>query len=147
MSSLDPRTKIMMMACLSAAAMATDNIIFLLGLSIFLPLALWAGGIGFGRQKKQLVGMLGLIGFLFAIQSVFASVHLAGVMALRLLIILLAALILLSGKPGDYLLALTRLGMPYEMAYIWFFWAFIFFPCSGKKLQMYITAYSCGERS
>lgn len=127
MGSLDPRTKIMMMACLSAAAMATDNIIFLLGLSIFLPPALWAGGIGFARQKKQLLGMVGLISFLFVIQSVFASVHLAGVMALRLLIILLAALVLLSGKPGDYLLALTRLGMPYEMAYMVLL-GFHFFP-------------------
>lgn len=127
MDRLDPRTKIMMMACLSGVAMMTDNIFFLLGLSLSLPLLLWVGGIRFLRQRKQLAGMVGLVAFLFVIQALFGRFYEGGAMALRLLIILLAALILLTGKPEDYLLALTRMGLPYEMAYMVML-GFHFFP-------------------
>lgn len=99
-------------------------------------LTLFLGGVKAGAVLGQLKGILALIVFLFFVQCVFtrgggallrigdfvlvteAGFHLACVLSFRFMVILLAALILLTGEPRDYLLAMVQCRLPYEIAFM-----------------------------
>lgn len=139
MNKLDPRTKLVIMLCISLAAMMTDKVIFQLGLLIFTTLFMAAGGIHFREQKKQLAGALSMVILLFVLQILFGDIETGLVLAIRLLIIVLSAMILLTGQARDYLLALVQWKIPYELAYMVIL-AFHFFPILREEaLDVYYS--------
>lgn len=139
MNSLDPRTKIMMIICISGAAMFVDKIFWLAGLLIFDVIIMLIGRIDFMCLRKQLSGAVGMVVFLFVLQAVFGNVYLGALLAIRLLIIIMSAMILLTGQMRDYLLALTQCRMPYELAYMVIL-AFHFFPVlRDEALDVYYS--------
>ena len=133
---LDPRVKIFLMACLSAASLAAGTYTFLLALLVMAAIMLLAGGIKIGAIWSRLKPVFGLIAALFLLQCLFnrrgdALLSISGIaivtntgfrtaifIALRLLIIILSALIVSAGDARDYLLALTSLKIPYEIAFM-----------------------------
>ncbi|MEG1501121.1 MAG: energy-coupling factor transporter transmembrane component T [Clostridiales bacterium] len=132
---LDPRCKLLMMACLSTAAMITDKLSVLALLLLFNILTLLWGKLKLQAIIGQLKGLLTLIFSLFIIQCFFnragealwsigaytvitkGGFYLACLLCLRFLLILLSAQIILQGKPRDYLLALVQLKLPYDIAF------------------------------
>ncbi len=134
MSRLDPRTRIVIIVAISAAAMFTDRIQYLLGLLAFTVAAMIAEGTGFGRIWRQLTGAVGIVAFIFVLQTLFGQFALGAMLAIRLLIIIMSALILLAGAPRDYLLAMIQCRMPYELAYMVIL-AFHFFPILREESQ------------
>lgn len=118
LADLDPRTKMVMTAAVSMAAMAVKNIWMLAGLLLFLFLLLAAGKVDFGTQLRQLKMAVGMVLFLFVLQTVFGQLQLGAVLCIRLLIVILSALILLTGEARDYLLGLVQWKVPYEIAYM-----------------------------
>lgn len=134
MSRLDPRTRIVIIVAISAAAMFTDRIPYLLGLLAFTVAAMIAEGTGFGRIWRQLTGAVSIVAFIFVLQTLFGQFALGAMLAIRLLIIIMSALILLAGAPRDYLLAMIQCRMPYELAYMVIL-AFHFFPILREESQ------------
>ena len=134
MSKLDPRTRIVMIIAISAAAMFTDRIPYLLGLLAFTVAVMIAGGTGFSRIWRQLTGAVSIVAFIFVLQTLFGQLVLGAMLAIRLLIIIMSALILLAGAPRDYLLAMVQCRMPYELAYMVIL-AFHFFPILREESQ------------
>lgn len=134
MNSLDPRTKLWMILCLSTAAMMVDDILFLIALLIFTVVIMLIGGIRWQDQKRQLIGAISTILFLFVLQAVFGDPLLGAVLAVRLTVIILSAMILLTGQPRDYLLALTQMKVPYELSFMVIL-AFHFFPILKEEAQ------------
>ena len=65
MSKLDPITKIVMLFSISGVAMLVSNLWFLIGLLIFTILILVIGRVEMSRQKKQFMGILSMLIFLF----------------------------------------------------------------------------------
>jgi energy-coupling factor transport system permease protein len=136
LASLDPRTKIMMLVCLSTMAMLTDNIIFLCSILGFTCLILFFGGVKVATALGQAKTILTVIVSLFIIQSIFTrkgdpllvlggftlitigGVLLACVLGLRLFILVFSALIMLTSEARDYLLALAQLKIPYEIVFM-----------------------------
>ena len=127
MNKLDPRTKIVMLVSISGVAMLTTNLWYLVGLLAFTVLILILGRVSFSRQKKQFMGALSMIVFLFLLQAIFGQAYFGAVLCVRLLIVIMSALILLTGQMRDYLLALVQMKMPYELAYMVIL-GFHFFP-------------------
>ena len=127
MNKLDPRTKIVMLVSISGVAMLTTNLWYLVGLLAFTILVLIIGRVEFSRQKKQFMGALSMIVFLFLLQAIFGQAYFGAVLCVRLLIVIMSALILLTGQMRDYLLALVQMKMPYELAYMVIL-GFHFFP-------------------
>lgn len=127
MNRLDPRTKLVMLFSISCVAMLTSNVWFLLGLLVFTIVVLFLGNVGLERQKKQLKGIITMLVFLFVIQALFGQAYFGAVLCIRLVIVVMSALILLTGEMRDYLLALTQMKVPYELAYMVVL-AFHFFP-------------------
>ena len=123
-----------MIIAISAAAMFTDRIPYLLGLFIFTAAVMLAGNVGIKRIWKQLTGAIGIVAFLFLLQTVFGQMELGAMLSLRLLIIIMSALILLTGPPRDYLLAMVQCRLPYELAYMVIL-AFHFFPILREESQ------------
>lgn len=118
LASLDPRTKIIIIASISTAAMITQNIYWLLGLFVFTELLMTLGRISPARQLKQAKGALAMVIFLFILQAVFGQWQLGAMLCIRLMIVIMSALILLTGRSTDYMLALTSWKVPYEIAYM-----------------------------
>lgn len=136
LSTIDPRSKIIMMGSLSAAVMLTQKLTVQLALLCLTVLTLLLGGIRSKRMWLQLRGILAVLLFLFLLQSIFVrsgapllavdqivlvragGVHFAAVLCLRFLTILLAALILLTGDFRDYLLAMVQCRVPYDLAFM-----------------------------
>lgn len=127
MSKLDPRTKIVMLFSISGVAMLVSNLWFLIGLLIFTILILVVGRVELSRQKKQFMGILSMLIFLFILQAIFGQAYFGAVLCVRLIIVVMSALILLTGHMRDYLLALVQWKVPYELAYMVIL-AFHFFP-------------------
>lgn len=134
MDKLDPRTRLVMILVISAAAMFTDRIIYLAGLLLFTLMIVIAGGTDIRHLWKQFTGAAGLVVFIFALQAVFGQFHEGVMLAIRLMIIIMSAMILLTGKPRDYLLAMVQLKLPYELAYMVIL-AFHFFPILKEEAQ------------
>ena len=127
MSKLDPRTKIVMLFSISGVAMLVSNLWFLIGLLIFTILILVIGRVEMSRQKKQFMGILSMLIFLFILQAIFGQAYFGAVLCVSLIIVVISALILLTGHMRDYLLALVQWKLPYELAYMVVL-AFHFFP-------------------
>ncbi|MDO4545318.1 MAG: CbiQ family ECF transporter T component [Bacillota bacterium] len=134
MNGLDPRTKMMMIAAISGAAMLTDQLLFLAGLFLFTVIVMVIGRISLERQKKQLAGAVGMVVFLFILQAIFGQPYLGMVLAIRLMIVILSAVILLTGQSRDYLLALVQMKLPYELSYMVIL-AFHFFPLLQEEAR------------
>ncbi len=127
MNKLDPRTKIVMLFAISGVAMLTSNLWFLVGLLAFTVLLLLVGKVGISKQKKQFMGIISMLVFLFLIQAIFGQAYLGAVLCVRLIIVVMSALILLTGHMRDYLLGMVQMKVPYELAYMVVL-AFHFFP-------------------
>ncbi len=98
--------------------MTERNLWVLTGLIFFLILFLFLGGVGFRKQMHQGKTAIGMVAFLFLLQSLFGQMMLGAMLCLRLLIFVLSALILLTGQARDYLLGLIQWKVPYEIAYM-----------------------------
>lgn len=134
MKNLDPRTKMMALLSISCAALFTENIAFLAGLLIFSIAFMLAVGVSLAKQKKQLVAACGTVLFVFVLQALVGQWHTGVVLLIRLLIVIMSAEILMTGKPRDYLLALVQLRVPYELAYMVIL-AFHFFPILREETK------------
>lgn len=135
LEDLDPRVKLLMLLCLLGAAMFMSHPRPLVWLLVLAIVILIGGGIPPRRMWRQSRVALGLILALFAIQCLLVregepllsagdavivtggGFHIAAAIALRLLIVLSSALIVLTGRPRDYLLAMTQSHVPYELAF------------------------------
>ena len=133
---LDPRVKLFLLVGLSTTALVIRILAALLSLLALVVLMLLAGGIKPGVIWMRLRGLFGLIVVLFLLQCLFnrsgaALLTVSGFtlitdlgfqtalfVCLRLLIIILSALIVAAGDARDYLLALTSLKIPYEIAFM-----------------------------
>jgi energy-coupling factor transport system permease protein len=130
----------LMMAVSSGFAVATENIVFLVALLALIFFTLAIGDADLGLCFKRCRALFAIIAALFVIQSVFAfrtdpnavpllvianvpivyaaGLYLAASLALRLLVIVTAAQILLEGEMRDYLLGLVQMRIPYEIAFM-----------------------------
>jgi energy-coupling factor transport system permease protein len=133
---LDARIKLLLLLGLSTAALFLQRPAALLALFALAAFILLAGGVKPGLIWVRLRGLCGLAVALFIIQCLFnrgglpllklagltvvseAGFSIAVLVSLRLLSIFLSALIVLSGEPRDYLLALTQCKIPYEIAFM-----------------------------
>ena len=133
---IDARVKLLVMLAISGAALFCPRPAALLGLLLLTLITLFVGGVSPRTCWRQLHSLLPLIGFLFIIQCVFTrsgtpwlsiygyilittgGLQTAILVSLRLLIIVTAALLVLTGETRDYLLALTWCKLPYEIAYM-----------------------------
>lgn len=136
LSSLDPRSKMMIMACISTFAMVISNLIIL-----SVTLLVTIGLLILGKVKVMTLLWQGktvmvFVAFIFLIQCLsirrglvlldvagFPMVYwqgfeLGAMLSLRLLILVMTALILLTGEARDYLLAMVQCRMPYEIAFM-----------------------------
>ena len=139
MSKLDPRTKIVMLFSISGVAMLTTNLWFLVGLLAFTIVVLLVGKVGLSRQKKQFMGIISMLIFLFLIQAIFGQAYFGAVLCVRLVIVVMSALILLTGQMRDYLLGMVQWKLPYELAYMVTL-AFHFFPILREEaLDVYYS--------
>jgi len=136
LTKIDPRVKLLVMICLSSAAVAASGVFILLALLAFTLLVLLTGGVRPGAVWVRLRVIFGLIIMLFILQCIFNrngepflvySGHVivtvtgfdtAAAVCLRLLVISLGAMIVMTGEPRDYLLALTQWRVPYEIAFM-----------------------------
>ena len=139
MNKLDPRTKIVMLFSISGVAMLTSNLWFLIGLLIFTILILIIGKVELSRQKKQFMGILSMLIFLFILQAIFGQAYFGAVLCVRLIIVVMSALILLTGHMRDYLLGMVQWKLPYELAFMVVL-AFHFFPILRQEaLDVYYS--------
>ncbi|MDR1797121.1 MAG: ATP-binding cassette domain-containing protein [Clostridiales Family XIII bacterium] len=121
---LDPRTKLFMMALSSALAVVSESLPFLAALLILTLAALVIGGADLLRMFARCRALFVVIAALFVIQTflsgrgVQAGALFAAVLALRLLVVVICAQLLLEGETRDYLLALTQMRIPYEIAFM-----------------------------
>ncbi|MEG2756981.1 MAG: CbiQ family ECF transporter T component [Anaerovoracaceae bacterium] len=119
LEKLDPRTKIIMVISISTGAVVVKNLWFLGGLLLGMVAIMVIGGVSLRKQFSQAKGILGIILFLFLLQWFLGSgLITGGMLSLRLLIIVVSALIVLTGKPRDYLLGMVQWKVPYEIAYM-----------------------------
>lgn len=133
--ALDPRLKLFMLLALSTAGLVCKSHLTLLAVLGLAVLLLAAGRAGLPAGKTVL-RLLGVVLFAFVMQCVFVrggeaaltaggrvlvrseGLDLAIRSALRLMIIFASALIVLCGEARDYLLALTQMKIPYEIAFM-----------------------------
>lgn len=136
LEKLDARLKLFMLLALSTAAVCSRSWRVLAPLLALTLAIVLLGGVRPREALGKARGALGLIASLFVLQCIFNRsgeplLKLAGLtlvtrgglftalyVALRLLIVLLSALIVLTGQRRDYLLALTQLKVPYEIAFM-----------------------------
>lgn len=133
---LDPRSKLMMMLCLSTPAIFFTRIPVLLGILLFCLLLLLAGGAPVGLFLRRIRPLLVLVLMLFVLQCAFIrsgeplfsigglpivtrdGMEMAVCVILRMLVVIFSAMLLASGQTRDYLLALTQCHVPYEIAFM-----------------------------
>lgn len=132
----DPRVKLALLLMISTVCVATRRIALLMAVLLFtlaLLLLLKADLRGALARVKPAIK---LILSVFLLQCVFnragdpliavlgvtlvtaEGARMAAVVTLRLLCVLLSAVIVMSGQPRDYLLALTQCRVPYEIAFM-----------------------------
>jgi energy-coupling factor transporter transmembrane protein EcfT len=133
---VDARVKLYMLLAMSTASVAAREPGLLALLLTETAAVLLIGGVSVGRALWRIRGALGLVLSVFVLQCIFnrsgaplitlggftlvtrGGVVTALCVMLRLWIILLAALIILTGESRDYLLALGQLGLPYEISFM-----------------------------
>ena len=136
LQQLDPRVKLFLLAGLSTAAIVAQTPATLLSLLVLVAVILLAGGVKPGYVWIKLRGLFSLIVMLFFLQCLFnrngdamltvsgfplittLGFQIAVFVSLRLLIVILSALVVAVGETRDYLLALTSLKLPYEIAFM-----------------------------
>ena len=133
---LDPRVKLFLLIGLSTTALAARKLAALLALLFLVGLILLAGRISLSVIWAKLRGLFGLTAALFLLQCLFhrngnpllsvsgltlvtdLGFRTAVLVSLRLLIVIMSALVVISGEARDYLLSLTSLKVPYEIAFM-----------------------------
>ncbi len=133
---LDPRTKMMMMLCLSSLSVLFARPIILLGILFLCLLLLFAGGTPIHTILPRIKPLFYLMLTLFVIQCAFVrsgepllcigslvfiakdGLDMALSMILRLMILTFSAMLLASGETRDYLLALVHCKIPYEISFM-----------------------------
>lgn len=136
LATFDPRTKLMLMVCLSTVAIFRPEPVVLGAMLVLTFIILFAGGVNTGTVLRQIRGIFYMIIALFVIQSLFVRtgeplVSLAGFtiittggldtaakICLRIMVLVMSALILLTGKTEDFLPAMVQMKMPYEIAFM-----------------------------
>ncbi len=136
MINLDPRTKIVVIVCLSTLAVFLNSPRLLLLLYVFTLAVLVSLRINFFRVVLRYKKLLPLLLVMLIIQSVFAPggkvlFSLAGVniltshgitaalcVLLRMLTFFSSAMIIMTSSTKDYILALVQLKIPYEIAFM-----------------------------
>ena len=132
----DPRIKLLVLIALSSSAVIIRTTPGLIALLITTLVILLAGRVKPGVIWVKLRVILGLIVMLFLLQCLFnrsgepvlllrgftvvtdLGLQTALTVCLRLVVIILSALIVLTGESRDYLLALTQCKIPYEIAFM-----------------------------
>ena len=133
---VDARVKLLLLICLSTCAVALSAPGRLFTLAALCLLMLIAGGVSAARIARQTRNVVLMVAPLFVLQCLFQrsgapALRLGGItlitwgglgaglsVAGRMLVILLSALMLMTGKPRDYLLAMLQSRMPYELAFM-----------------------------
>ncbi len=133
---LDERVKLYMLLAMSTASVASKEPAILALLLTETAAILFLGGVSPAQAFGRVRGALKLILSLFLLQCIFlrsgqALISVGGTVllrsgglkagitvCLRLLILLLTALILMTGSRRNYLLALSQLGLPYEICFM-----------------------------
>ena len=136
LSAVDPRVKLALMFALSSCAVILRNILPLSAVLVLTILILLSGGVQLSQSLGRVHQLLKTILVLFVLQLIFnrsgdpllviggltlltdGGIVTAMVVALRLLVILAAAMIVMTGETRDYLQALLQLRIPYEIAYM-----------------------------
>lgn len=136
LSLLDPRVKLILLLAISTVSVTAGRPIVLAAVLVLVLVVLLLGGVHLRNALRRIRGMVGLICLLFLIQCVFTrsgeavltiggfplvtsgGLTAAALVALRLLIILLSAVIILTGESRDYLLALNQWHIPYEISFM-----------------------------
>ena len=136
LTRLDPRVKLLILLGFSTAALIIRAPLVLTALLLLVLLVLLAGGVRPGLIWVKLRGLFGLVVMLFLLQCLFsrsgdpllvlsgltivtdAGFDTAILICLRLLIVILSALTVAVGQSRDYLLALTQIKVPYEIAFM-----------------------------
>jgi len=136
LANLDPRVKIFLLFGLTTSALIARSPYTLIALLGITALILLAGGVAPGMFWARLRWLFGLVLMLFLIQCLFnrrgepvlvlsgitivteAGFRTAVLVCLRLLVIILGAMVMLTGESRDYLLALTQWHVPYEIAFM-----------------------------
>ena len=133
---LDARVKLIMLLTVSTLSVFSLSVIPLAVLLVILLAALVMGKADIKSAFMQIKGMLKLLALLFVLQCVFnrsgraiisaggitlltsGGMSMAAVVVLRLLVILLSAVIVLTGQSRDHLLALNQWHVPYEISFM-----------------------------
>ena len=136
MTALDARVKLLILVSLTTVAVAFRSPAVLAVVLAYTLLLLIAGRVPLLPALKKVRGLLGLAASVFILQCIFnrsggpliavrgvTLITRGGVLAalgvlLRLLIVIFSALIVLTGKRRDYLLALDSLRVPYEISFM-----------------------------
>ncbi|MDD4237299.1 MAG: energy-coupling factor transporter transmembrane component T [Desulfotomaculaceae bacterium] len=136
MSDLDPRTKIVSILCLSTLAVFLNEPWPLLLLFVFTLLILLFLRINFFRITMRFKKLLPLLLLMLIIQSIFTAggevlisfhdiniltsngINSALCILFRLLTLFSSAMIIMTSSSKDYVLALTQLKIPYEIAFM-----------------------------
>lgn len=156
MSNLDPRTKIVIILCLSTLAVFLNSPRWLL-LFILTLIILSLFRINFFRIMFRFKKLLPVLMVMHVVQSVFAAggevllswgginiitshgVSAALCILFRMLIFFSAALIIMTSSAKDYILALIQLKIPYEIAFMVMV-AFRFLPVFQEELSDTLVA-------
>ena len=136
MRDLDPRSKLLMVICISTLAMVHRDPLWLLFLLLFSILMLLLVSSDVKKGMQPLRKILPLLALLFLVQCIFTrhgepllTAYGIGIVTdvgfntglevmLRIMIIVVSAMILLSSSEGDFLLALVQWKVPYEIAFM-----------------------------
>jgi energy-coupling factor transport system permease protein len=136
LSTVHAAVKLVLLAAISSTALFSRSVFQLALIWLLVLLILLAGRVGPDKLWRQGRMAAGFITGIFIIQLIFTrggvpllspggfvlitqgGLHLAALVSLRLLIIVSSALIVLTGEERDYLLVLTALRLPYEIAYM-----------------------------
>ena len=136
MKSLDPRSKLLMVICISMLAIVYQEPLKLFSLLLFTMLMLFLIQPDFKRGLQPLFKMVPLLLLLFLVQCLFTrrgapvlvvynftivtevGLTMGLAVILRMVVIILSAMILLSSSARDFLLALVQWRIPYEIAFM-----------------------------
>lgn len=136
LSELDPRVRLILLIGLSTLSVVLRRMEPLLLLAVLTFAILLAGGADLKEAFGRIKGAVKLIAEIFVLQCIFTrqgepliAVHgftivtqdgllTSAAVSLRLLILLMSAVIILTGESRDYLLALNQWKIPYEISFM-----------------------------
>ncbi|MEN6347931.1 MAG: energy-coupling factor transporter transmembrane component T [Syntrophomonas sp.] len=136
MRDLDPRSKLLMVICISTLAIVYQHPLPLLFLLLFSILMLFLIGSDFNRVIRPLGKIFPVLLLLFLVQCIFTrqgtpmvtahgirvitdvGLNMGLGVTMRIMIIVISAMILLSSSERDFLLALVQWKVPYEIAFM-----------------------------